>query len=294
MNKHILYLSLTGLLLLVAACNKDDIEEGSIFNTEAPARNEFDQWLQTNYVAPYNIDVKYKWEDMESNFTYDLVPAGYRESQKLAKVIKYVWLEAYDEVAGIDFMRTYVPKQIFIVGSAAYNADTQTTMLGTAEGGMKIVLYNVNEIDTYLNDIESLTTSYFHVMHHEFSHVLHQTKPYSPDFKTITESGYIGSQWAEKADTFAQKRGFVTAYAMDQPDEDFVEVIATYITHDQAWWDNLLESCGESGAESIRRKLGIVKNYLRDLWNIDINRLRAVVLRRTGEIPEIDLTTLNP
>lgn len=293
MKKNIIgYLLLAGLCLATVSCNDDAPESGSIFDTTPPERNEFDNWLLTNYVAPYNIEVKYKWEDIESNFSYDLVPAGMKESIKLSKVIKYVWLESYDEVAGIEFLRSYVPKQILIVGSAAYNADTQTVMLGTAEGGMKVILYDVNNIDNYLNDPEQLNASYFHVMHHEFTHVLHQTKPYSTDFEKITESGYIGSQWSETNDTTANKRGFVTAYAMDQPDEDFAETIACYITNDQAWWNNLLEEAGEDGASLITQKFEIAKTYLRDSWNIDIDKLRATVLRRCNEIPELDLETL--
>ena len=292
MKKYIGYLLLAGLTLTTVSCNDDDLDSNSIFNTTPPARNEFDNWLLTNYVAPYNIEVKYKWEDIESNLTYDLVPAGMKESIKLAKVVKYVWLESYDEVAGIEFLRTYVPKQILMIGSAAYDADTQTVMLGTAEGGMKVNLYNVNNIDNYLNDPEQLNASYFHVMHHEFTHVLHQTKPYDPDFEKITESDYIGSQWAETADTTANKKGFVTAYAMDQPDEDFAETISCYITNDQTWWDHLLKGAGEKGASLITQKFEIAKTYLRDSWNIDINQLRATVLRRCNEIPELDLETL--
>ena len=125
------------LSLTAISCNDDKIEDQSIFDTEAPARNEFDKWLMKNYVTPYNIEIKYKWEDIETDMSYDLAPAGLNQSKIMAQIIKYVWLEAYDEIAGINFMRTYVPKQILFVGSAAYDADTQTSTLGTAEGGFK-------------------------------------------------------------------------------------------------------------------------------------------------------------
>ena len=84
----------------------------------------------------------------------------------------------------------------------------------------------------------------------------------------------------------------MTAYAMDQPDEDFAETISCYITNDQTWWDNLLKGAGEKGASLITQKFEIAKTYLRDSWNIDINQLRATVLRRCNEIPELDLETL--
>lgn len=292
MKKYIKYLLLASLTLFAASCHEDKIEDSSIFDTDPPQRNAFDQWLMNNYVAPYNIDYKYKWEDIETNMSYDLSPAGYDEAITLAKVVKYVWLEAYDEIAGIHFMRTYVPKQILVVGSAAYNADTQSTVLGTAEGGLKVILYNVNNISNYVNEVDLLNKYYFHTMHHEFAHILHQARNYDPDFKKITEADYIGSEWTEKTDTAANKLGFVTAYAMDQPDEDFVEVIACRVTNDQTWWDKMLEGAGKEGAEKITRKFEMVNNYLRNSWGIDIDRLRSVVLRRSKEVKDLDLSTL--
>lgn len=293
MKKYISYLLLLSALgFSAASCNNDDLERESIFDTSSPERNEFDQWLMKNYVTPYNIEIKYKWEDIETNMSYDLIPAGVSQSKKLAKIIKYVWLEAYDEVAGINFMRTYVPKQILFIGSAAYDADTQTSTLGTAEGGLKVILYNVNTLDNYVNRPDVLNDYYFHTMHHEFSHILHQTKPYSTDFEKITPSDYVGAQWNEQADSTANRKGFVTPYAMDQADEDFAEIIATYITNDQAYWDNLLAQSGEKGAKLINQKFALVKSYLLNSWDIDIDELRSVVLRRTSEIKELDLETL--
>ena len=199
MKKYIGYLLVFALSLTAISCNDDKIEDQSIFDTEAPARNEFDKWLMKNYVTPYNIEIKYKWEDIETDMSYDLAPAGLNQSKIMAQIIKYVWLEAYDEIAGINFMRTYVPKQILFVGSAAYDADTQTSTLGTAEGGLKVILYNINTIENNIDDPEVLNAYYFHTMHHEFSHILHQTKPYSTDFEKITPSEYVGAQWNEQA-----------------------------------------------------------------------------------------------
>lgn len=54
-------------------------------------------------------------------------------------------MEAYDEIWGIDMTRTYVPKLLQFIGNVAY---TESGMiLGQAEGGMKVTLFRVNEID---------------------------------------------------------------------------------------------------------------------------------------------------
>ena len=43
---------------------------------------------------------------------------------------------------------------------------------------MKITLYNVNDINPDKIDINLLNEYYFQTMHHEFAHILHQTKNY--------------------------------------------------------------------------------------------------------------------
>ena len=78
----------------------------------------------------------------------------------------------------------------------------------------------------------------------------------------------------------------------NQPDEDLAEIISTYITNDQAYWDSLLEDAGEKGAGLITQKLELVRTYLQDSWQIDIDHLRDVVLRRSAEIKDLDLDNL--
>ena len=61
--------------------------------------NGFDEWLLANYTYPYNVDFKYRMQDIESDHKYNLVPADYDKSVALAKIIKHVWMEAYTELA---------------------------------------------------------------------------------------------------------------------------------------------------------------------------------------------------
>ena len=48
-----------------------------------------------------------------------------------------------------------------------------------------------------------------------------------------------------------------------------------------------------AGADIINAKLEIVRSYLQDSWGIDLEKLRAIVLRRSAEVMNMDLTTLN-
>ena len=140
MKKYIIYTLIVTIAVFLGSCNKDDIDtKRSIFDpTEVYEPNEFDKWLLDNYVYTYNIQVKYRLDDNETDVEYHLVPAKYDNAITLAKIVKFVWMEAYDEIWGIDMTRTYVPKLLQFIGNVAY---TESGMiLGQAEGGMKVTL----------------------------------------------------------------------------------------------------------------------------------------------------------
>ncbi|MFT3738582.1 MAG: putative zinc-binding metallopeptidase [Breznakibacter sp.] len=287
MKKFSIYIAVC-LLVGLGACSEDDLSDNSIFDTSEVERNEFDTWLLKNYTYPYNIDFKYRFEDIESDLDYDLVPAEVSKSVKLAKLVKYCWLEAYDEVAGIDFTRTYVPKIIHLIGSAAYKSNG-TMVLGTAEGGLKITLYYVNSLSV---NADFLNAYYFKTMHHEFAHILHQTKNYSTDFEKISAGNYVGDDWSYSTSSEAHQAGFVTPYAQSEANEDFVEIISLYVTSSAEDWEDLLADAGTDGAAIIEQKFDIVENYLLNSWGIDIDELRDVVQRRCGDLNTLDLDSL--
>lgn len=289
--KHITLIVLCALAIIVSSCSDESLDPKSIFDTASPTRNTFDTWILNNYVTPYNIDFKYKYDDKETDKTYNLAPADYAKSVGLAKLVKYLWIDSYEELLGKDFIRKYCPKMIQLIGSPAYNT-SGSIVLGTAEGGLKITLYNVNMINVTNPDIDVLNSWYFHVMHHEFAHILHQTKSYTTDFNLIS-TNYQSSSWVNLTDAAALKMGFVSNYASDEPQEDFVEIISLYVTHDSTYWAALLTNAGPDGSAKILQKFAIVKDYLITAWGIDIDKLRDIVQRRSGEIDTLDLTTLN-
>ena len=173
--KKVIYLALLIMTMGLVACSEDDkISSTTIFPTTPPERDAFDIWLQKNYTATYNIDVKYKMEDIESDMTYQLVPADSSKSAKIAILIKYLWFDAYNEAVGQNFVKANVPRIIHFIGSSAYNSNGTETV-GTAEGGLKVTLYKINDIDESRIQTDAyyhrLNEYYFHTMHHEFTHI---------------------------------------------------------------------------------------------------------------------------
>ena len=287
MKKFLIYLCMFLLPGAWVSCSNDDNEvdkNNSIFEDtgEDAEMNEFDQWLLENYVYPYNIEVKYRLDDNETDVDYDLVPAEYDKAFALARIVKYVWMEAYDEIWGIETTRTYVPKVIQMIGNVAY---TESGMiLGQAEQGMKVMLYMVNGLDVNNLDMDMMNEFYFKTMHHEFTHVLNQTKAYDPAYDRITEADYIGSDWYQMQDEEARQKGFISAYAMDRGSEDFAEMVSIYVTNTADTWEAFMQQAGETGRPILEQKFEIVYNYMRDSWGVDLDELREVVQRRQNEI----------
>lgn len=275
------------------SCSDDDPSSESIFPTTSPKRDAFDKWLLENYTFPYNVEMKYKMEDIESDMKYHLVPADSAKTAKLSIIMKYLWFDAYNEVIGPDFIKENMPRTIHFIGSPAYNSEG-TMVLGTAEGGLKITLYMVNSLDDEtLKDYDTMNKYYFHTLHHEFTHILNQKIPYDQSFKLITESGYVSGDWYTISDKTAHQAGFVTPYAMVEPLEDFAEMLSGYVTMSQSEWNAILADAGTTGAASISAKLDIVRNYMQETWNVDIDQLRAAVLRRASTLSAVDLKHLN-
>lgn len=295
--KKVIYIALFFLTMGMISCSDDDkISSETIFPTTSPKRDAFDLWLQKNYTSTYNIDVKYKMEDIESDMTYQLIPADSSKSAKIAILMKYLWFDAYTEAVGQNFVKANGPRIIHFIGSSAYNSNNTETV-GTAEGGLKVTLYKINDIDESRIQTDAyyhrLNEYYFHTMHHEFTHILHQKIPYDTNFKLISEADYRSSDWYLYSDTYALQKGFITKYAMSQPDDDFAETMSTYITSSKSEWENDLKTAGTEGAAIINQKLEIIRKYMDESWGLDIDLLRDIIQRRASEMKTLDLEHLN-
>ncbi|MDR3181231.1 MAG: putative zinc-binding metallopeptidase [Prevotellaceae bacterium] len=293
MKKIIVYLFALTLLVGAWSCNKDEISGNSIFDNQDTPQNAFDEWLLMNYTYPYNIDFKYKLEDIESSFYYHLSPAKMENAVAMAKLIRYLWLEVYDQVGGVDFTRAYVPRIIHLIGSPGIQPNG-TELLGTAEGGMKITLYKINELDVKALSMDVLNEYYFKTIHHEFGHILHQTKNYPSGFLQISSTDYIGTSWSGYEESLAKayNLGFVSRYARSGVNEDFVETLAVYVTSTATQWETMLAASGTAGMVKIEKKFRMVKDYMAAAWNIDIVALRDLVQERSALLGQLKLTTL--
>jgi substrate import-associated zinc metallohydrolase lipoprotein len=100
----------------------------------------------------------------------------------------------------------------------------------------------------------------------------------------ITGGSYVADSWSESPyNKEYLQNGFITAYAQHSDTEDFAEMLSEYITHSEAWWAEQITNAGEKG-RLINAKLDVVRKYMKDSFNIDLDQLRATVLRRQKDV----------
>ena len=312
MKKLIYSIAIILAALAASSCQRDVIEPESVIKDSTVEMNDFDRWLEVNFLKPYNIEFKYRYALNESDMGYYTVPADVNSSVIYAHLVKYLCIDTYDEIAGVSFTRSYFPKMFFLIGTWEYR-NNGSIVLGTAEAGKKIMLAGVNELPLVFQYYEGaelddyLNTYYIKTIHHEFTHILNQTKAFSDSFKQITSATYVADACFD-TDNYWRGRGYITAYAQSEPREDFAELLSEYVTHNAAWWDEQIadasketaevrktDPSAEDGATLIESKIDIVRNYMQDSWNIDIDVLRDIINRRMADVVagKVDLHTVD-
>jgi len=137
---------------LYVSCREDELGD-SIFDPEAPELNEnsftynLDKFCVENFREPYNMQFMYKLSDVGSNMTYNVIPTSFLNSKKMAALVKYLWYDSYLDVTNSRFLKENSPRILHLIGCAQINPFSGTEVLGFAEGGVKVTLTKVNEIN---------------------------------------------------------------------------------------------------------------------------------------------------
>lgn len=269
------FLYIISLIALLSSCYKDDKLGDSIFDTTEKPLSELDQWIYDQFVATANMFIQYKWVDGDAGTRKNLVPPKEELVKPFLNVVKRVWMDVYTEQGGANFIKENSFRRMVLVGSASYNNGSITQ--GTAEGGVQIVLFEVNNFNH--QNLNTLTR-YFHVIHHEYGHILQQKIPISIDYQSIT--GKYDANWTDYTDAEANRLGFITAYSISEPNEDFVEILATLFTHTKEAWEAKLakiptnenDAVGHAAVAKIREKEEAVRSYMKTNWGIDVDSFR--------------------
>ena len=306
--KKALYISALLVLATSLFSCKEKLDPESIFpkidESLDPTSYSFqlDSFCKKNFLDVYNVEFRYQMQDISSDMQFNLVPCSYDDAITMAVMAKYLWWDAYTSVTGSpEFLKTYGPRIICLIGSAGHKS-TGSVVLGVAQGGIKVTLHAVNYVDP--SNVATLNEYYFKTMHHEFSHILHQTKTYPAEFRTISQGWYLPNGWEDRSEQEARSLGFTGNYGSSQEREDFVEIIANYIVKTDDEWEAMMSDAskgwkqdddgtlhqleddpdGIDGPAVIEQKLTIARTWMRDEWNIELDSLRKEVQTRQANM----------
>ena len=291
MNTNIktVFFSLT-LLLALFSCKKNDFTPLTTppfgLGGETWAKDSTDKFIYDSLTIPYNIAVYYRWMPNDFNMSANIVPPDENKVIPMLKTLTNVAFPPYnDQTGSTAFLKRYLPKTFVLAGSAEWQPNG-TIVLGQAEGGTRITYFQLNTFSRLKKD-SAILKQIIHTMHHEFGHILHQNILFSTSYQNIT-GGYTGT-WFNITDVNARKSGFITAYAMASPQEDFVEMIASMLVGAQGGptgydnYEKLLTQAGTATSApylALKAKEAVVVDYFKRVWNIDFYTLQALCRTR--------------
>lgn len=270
--KYIILISCSTLLLV--SCNKEEkLPTDPIYGLggETWVRGPVDNFILDEFIKSYNIEVKYKWNPFEINNNRTLVPPQEEKVVPIMTAVRDIWMKPYEKLAGKSFLKTYSLSKFVLVGSPEYQSNG-TIILGTAEGGAKIVLFEVNNFDL---KNRPMVERILHTIHHEFAHILHQTIEYPQAWRGLSTQWYTAT-WFNSTNAEANQQGLITNYAKSAEREDFVETIAFLLVDGQAKYDAIV-AANPDVAQIFRIKEELVVKYYKEVLNIDFRELQKEV-----------------
>ena len=226
--------ALGSLLMALGSCRKvdADITSGSVLSP-ASSRTAMDEYIEREITSPYNIQIYYRYTESEIGRNWVTSPANEQNSLQFVNVLKYLFLEPYTEVMGVDFVRRFTPQAFVLTGLLAYNPPpSNSNTRASTVNGIKIIFMNINSFDfpslgNYYHTMDSLkkvleTDSsvqseydqwknwldgqnsayldrlkdvYLRTMYHEAAHTFHQRVEPTTDFDKITSLDYRQADW---------------------------------------------------------------------------------------------------
>lgn len=278
---------------LFVSCKKEDplgpLENIPGLGGDTWVQTGIDKWIYDTLTNPYNIAVKYKWEQAEIDQDKTLVPPDEAQVIPVMDAINKVWVRAYVEQAGVPFFKNIAPKFFILVGSPAYNNDG-SIKLGVAEGGRKVTLYNINDFRVkgmpgYNPNTDTAgVIEMFHTIQHEFAHILDQNVKVPIAFSATSANSYT-SDWLNVTPAEARNNGFISPYGNSGKDEDWAEMVAFLLISGRDYFENYVNgidpanvsATGITGAQAkqrLRDKEAALVSYFDQAWHIDFRLLQ--------------------
>lgn len=277
----LLFISLFFLVFL--SCSDD--EKANYEKEEiVELTDSIDVYFKAHFEDKYNCAVRWRWIDKYVSIDYMVTPANREVLIPVGKMIERFWIEPFLLVSkgGGDFIRSHFPPEIICVGSKLLQSNG-TEVLGYAEAGVRITLVKLDDYD--LSDMDWVRGQ-LNTMHHEFTHIIHQTYNLPVGYKEVNPA-YTGNSWNNlKDDEAAIRLGMVTRYGTTNEHEDFCELVAKFLLTEKLKFEQTYLNADpakpglDAGKAFIAKKLELTKAYYKEKFDIDLDKLRDIIQER--------------
>jgi len=305
---------LIGLALLITLffqCATDDTNTNYVAPGNPDISSINDQYLYNNngksLFEIYGTATRWRWNDNFINPAERAIPIDADLVIPSTKIVEYLWAGPY-AATGTDankFVTDLFPAELVYMGSYIYN-DDGTVKLGFAEGGARVTLLNMNALDFENGDwLANPGRGVLATVHHEFSHIVHQSHGIPVGFNTISES-YLGNGWSNGVSRDdAIKLGMVRNYGTLNEFEDFCEIISHLLVVDKATFEtdfinqkdcstltdaDEIVNCRElnEGRQLIAQKVDLVVDFYKNNFNVDLLTVRDTLQSRLRKVIDIN------
>ena len=243
--------------------------------------NELDEYIDENFTQQYGMAVRYKFVDSYLSVGQMTTPPRLDAVRPMLDFIQEFWIDPYLEVEnGEEFFQGHVPAEVILLGGLIYQGST--VLLGVADAGARISLLDVNSVDP---DDQEWILFQLGTIYHEFAHVVHQRYKLPTGYETISPTGYTSAgSWFVLNDDDALERGFVSPYGTSSPNEDYAELVSSYLfdpdfeanyTIDEEDCQDVNCENRNIGRELIREKLAAIADHYENVTGINLEALRT-------------------
>lgn len=295
--KKIITLLIVGITFL--GCSPEEPENVKYVPPKATkVENTNDIFLRENMFEPYGTSVRWRWDNRFIPAYEKATPIKAELVIPVTKLIKYLWIGIYESQGekGKSFISSIYPPELQYIGSYIYQNDG-SVKLGYAESGARITLLNLNGYNLQNEDwLNKPGGGILSTIHHEFSHIVHQTYGMPLGFNEISET-YLGGGWVNTSNQEALELGMVRNYATKDEYEDFCEIVSHFLTLSEDVFNERfinqddcsalvdasdIEKCTKinQGKQKIAKKLRIVIDYYQDNFGINLVSMRDELQRR--------------
>ena len=259
--KYLTFAALTAMILV--SCRKEETLNVDInsLNPDNPTTNTpLNQWLTSNFLDTYNIDVIYRYNRYYHSTTANITPPKLTSVQPTMQIVLDGFINPYRKIAGATFTKKFMPKEWILFGSYSYDNLYDHGVAGTASAGRRITLYGLNEYRP-MPDGQFYAWDRQRIMHHEFAHILNQIIPIPVDFEPISKGLYKQPFINTPADV-ARANGFINSYASGSSVEDYAESVTYPLVNGQAWYDAYANgSTAEGKNRLIQKELNVITYF---------------------------------